>query len=300
VSPEEDPELFWATVGGVGLTGVVTEATFRCIPVETSRMIVDTQRTANLDETFAVMTETDSRYRYTVAWIDLVAQGASMGRSVLTRGDHAPLRTLRGRAAHDPLAFDPKVLLAAPPWAPSGLLNRFSVRAFNELVYRKAPVSRYAEVQSLSAFFHPLDAVAGWNRLYGARGFVQYQFVVPFGEEDTLRGIVSELSSARVASFLAVIKRFGPGNSGLLSFPAPGWTLALDMPNGDRRLAAMLRSFDAAVASVGGRVYLAKDATLDPAALERMYPRLEEFRKVRARVDPDGVLRSDLARRLEL
>jgi decaprenylphospho-beta-D-ribofuranose 2-oxidase len=300
VSPDDDPELFWATVGGIGLTGVVTEATFRCIPVETSRMVVDTQRTANLDETIAVMTETDEHYRYTVAWIDLVAQGSAMGRSVLTRGDHAPLTALRGRAAREPLAFDPQVRLAAPPWAPSGLLNRFTIRAFNELVFRKAPASRTGEVQGLSAFFHPLDAVSGWNRLYGARGMVQYQFVVPFGAEDTLRGIVSELSSARVASFLAVLKRFGPGNSGLLSFPAPGWTLALDIPNGDRRLAAMLRSFDAAVASAGGRVYLAKDATLDPAVLERMYPRLEEFRKVRARVDPDDVLRSDLARRLEL
>lgn len=300
VSPDDDPELFWATVGGIGLTGVVTEATFRCIPVETSRMLVDTQRTANLDETFAVMTETDSRYRYTVAWIDLLAQGAAMGRSVLTRGDHAPLTALRGRAARDPLGFDPRVRLSAPPWAPPGLLNRFTVQAFNEVWFRKAPASRTGEVQGLAAFFHPLDGVAGWNRLYGSRGFVQYQFVVPFGAEDTLRGIVSELSSARVASFLAVIKRFGPGNSGLLSFPAPGWTLALDIPNGDRRLAAMLRSFDAAVASAGGRVYLAKDATLDPAVLERMYPRLEEFRKVRARVDPDGVLRSDLARRLEL
>lgn len=300
VSPDDDPELFWATVGGIGLTGVVTEATFRCIPVETSRMLVDTQRTANLDETFAVMTETDAQYRYTVAWIDLIAQGSAMGRSVLTRGDHAPVSALRGRAARDPLAFDPRVRLTAPPWAPSGLLNRFTVQAFNEMWFRKAPASRTGEVQGLAAFFHPLDGVAGWNRLYGSRGFVQYQFVVPFGAEDTLRGIVSELSSARVASFLAVIKRFGPGNSGLLSFPVPGWTLALDIPNGDRRLAAMLRSFDAAVAAAGGRVYLAKDATLDPAALERMYPRLEEFRKVRARVDPDGVLRSDLARRLEL
>jgi decaprenylphospho-beta-D-ribofuranose 2-oxidase len=300
VSPSDDPELFWATVGGLGLTGVVTEATFRCIPVETSRMVVDTQRTANLDETFAVLTATDERYRYTVAWIDLLAQGPAMGRSVLTRGDHAPLSALSKRAARAPLAFAPEVRLAAPPWAPSGLLNRFTVQAFNELWFRKAPVSRCGEVQSLTAFFHPLDAVAGWNRLYGARGLVQYQFVVPFGAEDTLRGIVSELSSARVASFLAVLKRFGPGNGGLLSFPTAGWTLALDIPNGDRRLAAMLRSFDAAVASSGGRVYLAKDATLDPDALERMYPRLEEFRKVRARVDPDGALRSDLARRLEL
>lgn len=295
-----DPELFWATVGGMGLTGVIVEATFRCIPVETSRMLVDTERAANLDEALALMTETDDRYRYTVAWIDLLAKGAAMGRSVLTRGDHAPLDALSHRDRRDPLHFDVRPRLTAPPWAPPGLLNRHTIRAFNEMWFRKAPAVRRGQVQDLAAFFHPLDGMSGWNRLYGPRGMVQYQFVVPFGAEDALRYVVTEMSSARIPSFLSVLKRFGPGSPGLLSFPAPGWTLALDIPLGDRRLPGMLKAFDEAIAGCGGRVYLAKDATLAPEALERMYPRSAEFRKVRARVDPDDVLRSDLARRLEL
>jgi decaprenylphospho-beta-D-ribofuranose 2-oxidase len=298
VGPDRDPELFWATVGGMGLTGVVLEATFRCLPVETSRMVVDTERAANLDEALAVMADSDDRYHYTVAWIDLLARGRAMGRAVLTRGRHARLADLPPKARRDALRFAPATRLAAPPWAPPGLLNPWSVRAFNELWYRKAPRVRRGEIQPLASFFHPLDAVRGWNRLYGPRGFVQYQFVVP--AVDVLRSIVADLSSAGVASFLAVLKRFGPGNPGHLSFPMPGWTLALDIPLGDRRLPGMLRDFDQRIAAAGGRVYLAKDATLWPDLLPAMYPRLEEWRRVRTRVDPDGVLRSDLARRLGL
>lgn len=298
VGPDDDPELFWATVGGMGLTGVVLEATFRCLPVETSRMVVDTERAADLDEALALMVESDDRYHYSVAWIDLLARGRAMGRAVLTRGRHARLDDLPPRARRDPLRFAPTVRLAAPPWVPPGLLNQWSVRAFNELWFRKAPRERRGEIQPLAAFFHPLDAIRHWNRLYGPRGFVQYQFVVP--TVDVLRSVVADLSSAGVASFLAVLKRFGPGNPGHLSFPIPGWTLALDIPLGDRRLPGMVRDFDQRVAAAGGRVYLAKDATLRPDLLPAMYPRLEEWRRVRARVDPEGVLRSDLARRLEL
>ncbi|MFC4586413.1 FAD-binding oxidoreductase [Sphaerisporangium corydalis] len=289
-------DLFWATVGGMGLTGLVTEASFACVPVETSRMSVDVERTRDLDQTLERMTATDDRHRYTVAWIDLLARGPRMGRSVLTRGDHARREELPRGA--DPLAFAPAARLSAPPWAPGGLLNGLTVRAFNQAWYAKSRERRV--IQDIAPFFHPLDFVDGWNRVYGSRGFVQYQFVVPFGEEATLRRVVSRLSAEGVVSFLTVLKRFGAGTPGMLSFPLPGWTLALDIPVGRAGLAGLLREFDEWVAEAGGRVYLAKDARMRAELLPVMYPRLPEWRKIRESADPGEVFRSDLARRLSL
>jgi len=300
VSPESDPDLFWATAGGMGLTGIVVDATLRMVPVETATMRVDTERARDLDDCIGRMAERDGEYRYSVAWIDTLSRGSRMGRAVLTRGDHARLEELPAARRRDALRFDPAVRVRVPATPPSGLCNPVTVAAFNELWFRKAPRARTGELQSISTYFHPLDGVGAWNRMYGPRGFIQYQFVVPFGAEDALRGVLTRVSEGRMASFLAVLKRFGPADPGPLSFPTAGWTLAIDLPVGSPALSPMLDALDETVAGAGGRVYLAKDARMRPDVLEVMYPRLSEWRATRDRVDPEGTLVSDLSRRLGL
>lgn len=297
---ERGSALFDATAGGMGLTGVILAATLQLQPVETSLMSVDTERATDLDDLMARLTATDHRYRYSVAWIDLLARGAAMGRSILTRGDHAPLDALPPRARRAPLAFRPGQLPPAPRFLPEGLLGRKSVGLFNELWYRKAPRMRVGELQKMSTFFHPLDGVPHWNRVYGRGGFVQYQFVVGYGKEEALRRIVHRISERGCPSFLAVLKRFGEGDPGWLSFPMPGWTLALDIPANLPGLGAFLDELDEEVAASDGRVYLAKDSRLRPELLAAMYPRLDDFRALRADLDPRGLFRSDLSRRLDL
>ncbi|MFF8830491.1 FAD-binding protein [Streptomyces sp. NPDC015131] len=292
--------LFDATTGGMGLTGVILSATVELLPVETSWMSVDTERATDLDDLMARLTEGDDAHRYSVAWIDLLARGAATGRAVLTRGDHAPRAALTRRALRDPLGFRPGRLPAAPAYVPESLLSRPAVGLFNELWYRRAPRRRTGELQRLSAFFHPLDGVPHWNRVYGRGGFVQYQFVVGHGQEETLRRVVRRIARRGCPSFLAVLKRFGAADPGWLSFPVPGWTLALDIPAGLSGLGAFLDELDEEVVGAGGRVYLAKDSRLRPDALRAMYPRLPDFRALRAELDPRGVFTSDLARRLSL
>ena len=296
ISPDEDGELFWATMGGLGLTGVVASITLKLLKIDTDQVVVDTQRFANLDEVMSEMTEGDADYRYSVAWVDCMTRGANLGRAVLTRGDHARASDVDSVSLRAPTAARLKV----PFDAPSGLLNPWTIRAFNEAWFRSSPRHQVAKLESFSSFFHPLDGVGDWNRLYGRRGFVQYQFCVPEGSGDTVRRAIEHLASSGLASFLAVLKRFGPSSPGPLSFPMPGWTLALDLPVGPATLPQVLDDLDELVLSADGRVYLAKDARLSPEKIRAMYPRLDEFREVKNRVDPEHKLTSDLARRLEL
>ena len=286
-----EPELFWATFGAMGLTGIVTEVTLAMLRVRSDRVLVDTDRFDDLDAVMAAMVEGDERYRYSVAWVDCMARGRRMGRSILTRGDHATDEDAREapRAAR----------LAVPVVAPAGLLNPVTITAFNELWFRRAR-HRVGAPESIGAFFHPLDGLRDWNRLYGPRGFVQYQFAVPERAGDTVVEAIRRLSQSRAPSFLAVLKRFGPANPASLSFPQPGWTLALDLPVGPVALATLLDELDELVVGAGGRVYLAKDSRLAPATVRAMYPRLGEFAALADTIDPERRLTSDLARRLRL
>jgi len=247
------------------------------------------------------MSSGDDDVRYSVAWIDLVAKGRHLGRSVLSRGDHARLADLDARHAVDPFAYGPHQLIAVPPLVPSvGVLNHASIAAFNEVWYRKAPKRRTGEIQGIGAFFHPLDLVGSWNRLYGRRGMLQYQFVVPFGQEDAMRTVVERLSASGAPSFLAVLKRFGSANPAPLSFPRAGWTLALDLPGASGGLGDLLHGLDRVVLDAGGRHYFAKDSHMTPDAVRRGYPRLDEWKAIREEVDPHRVWQSDLGRRLGL
>ena len=299
LAPDTTPAEFWATAGGMGLTGPILDATFRLRRVETASMVVDTDRAADLDTCMAILAEADERAPYSVAWIDCVATGRSLGRSVITTGRHARLDEVPARRRAIAGAFAPPERLVAPP-APPGLLNRWTVAAFNELWFRKSPRRRRDELQSIAAFFHPLDGVQHWNRLYGPRGFLQHQCLVPFGEDEVLRRIIERLAESGAASFLAVLKRFGEANPGHLSFPSRGWTLALDLPVAGDGLHALLDEIDEVVLGCGGRIYLAKDSRARAEVVHQMYPRLDEWREVRAGLDPEGRMQSDLARRLRL
>jgi len=300
IGPDKEPELFWATAGGMGLTGVILEATFKCPRIGSSQLLVDTDRAKDLDEICDLILTGDHLYDYSVAWIDLMATGSSMGRSVLTRGRFATAREATPKLGNDRYAYKAGELVTAPPVFPSGVLNKWTVRAFNELWFRKAPQQRRDELQTIPTFFHPLDMVRVWTRIYGPGGFLQWQFVIPFGAEETLKTIVEELSASGCLSFLAVLKTFGPANPAPLSFPSAGWTLALDIPTGIDGLAQLLDRLDEKVVEVGGRIYLAKDSRVRPELLPAMYPRIDEWRAIRHAVDPNGVFQSDLARRLGL
>jgi len=290
---------FWATAGGMGLTGVIVEACFRLIPISSSLISVDTTRFRDLDALMAAMVEADARYRYSVAWVDSLHP---QGRSVLTCGDHASREQAQAGqgSTTDPLHYDPKALAGTPTLLPGGLLNTWTVRAFNEAWYRKAPKKREGELQAISPYFHPLDGVSNWNRIYGPAGFLQYQFVVPDAAAHLVATTLEALRRISAPSFLTVLKRFGPGNPGPLSFPMPGWTLAADVSAAVPGLSELLNQLDEQVAEAGGRLYLAKDSRQSAAMLERSYPRLDEWRQQRALLDPRGVFSSDLARRVKL
>jgi decaprenylphospho-beta-D-ribofuranose 2-oxidase len=299
-APEADREAFWATAGGLGLTGVITRAALRLRPIASSWMSVDTERADGLDQLMNRLREHDRRFPYTVAWLDVLARDRRLGRGVITSGVHTDREQVRANSIGDPTSYRPHRRLTAP-MTPVGTVTPLSARVFNELWYRRAPRQEIAALQPLEAFFHPLDRIRSWNRLYGPRGFVQYQFVVPDGREDVVEQAVTAFGSDSSTAFLAVLKRFGDHPGGPLSFPRPGWTLAVDLPvRPGGRLAPVLDALDRVVADAGGAVYLVKDSRCRPDLVAAMYPRLDEWRMTRQRLDPERRFASDLSRRVGL
>jgi decaprenylphospho-beta-D-ribofuranose 2-oxidase len=287
----EHDELLAATIGGMGLTGVVLWARIALKPVRSALMSVDTDRAGDLDEILALLSGPGGSYR--VAWLDLL--GPRSVRGVVTRAEH---RDRDGGA--DARAIAVAARATVPDRWPGGMLRVVTARAFNELRYRRAPRSERARVEPLGRHLFPLDVLDSWPRLYGADGLVQYQCALPAGRESVLYELIGRVRGAVTPCFLAVLKDFGPSEGGPLSFPIAGWTLALDLPRSGPDLIALLDELDVLVADAGGRVYLTKDSRLLAARLGEMYPRLGEWRAARDRVDPERVWQSDLALRTGL
>jgi decaprenylphospho-beta-D-ribofuranose 2-oxidase len=299
LTPEgPESELFWTTVAGMGLTGVVVRATLALHPVETAYFKVDTEQIDNLDELMARQSVDDEKYAESVSWFDAVTTGAHLGRGLLTRANHARLDELPEKLRAEPLKFDAPQLLTVPDVFPSGLLNRVTGKLFSEVWYRKSP-TRAGAIQNITQFLHPLDIVGEWNRGYGRRGFLQYQFVVPPEHGDVIRAVLERMIATGQVSALNVLKRFGAGNRAPLSFPMPGWTLCVDIPIRPG-VGTLCDELDELVLDAGGRHYLAKESRTTPSAIRRGYPRFDEWRKVRDAVDPHNVFASDMSRRLEL
>jgi decaprenylphospho-beta-D-ribofuranose 2-oxidase len=306
ITAASDPGLFYATLGGMGLTGVLLQATLSVRELPSPWLSVDTDRTDGLEQTLELMERPES-HRYSVAWLDLLARGAKLGRAIVTRADHLAEsaveragRRLRGSGGRYPAPLERGAPVEVPRGFPGALLSRPAVGAFNALRWRAAPRSERERPRALAPFFFPLDQLGEWHHLYGEPGLLQYQLVVPAGQEAALVRCFELMRVRRLPVYLAVFKRFGEEFGGPLSFPLAGWTLAVDVPAAAAGARTTLDELDELVAGSGGRVYLSKDARLHPGALRAMYPQLDRFLAERARVDPDGVLGSDLARRVGL
>jgi decaprenylphospho-beta-D-ribofuranose 2-oxidase len=296
-SPVDHADVFWATVGGMGLTGHILDLTVRLRRVPSAWYRVTYQKAQDLDTALQLLRERDGDFRYSVAWIDCLARGKNLGRSVLMLGnDAAPDeldRSYRGRPYEIPTKRAKSVPCDFPAWA----LNSWSVSAFNQVFYWKN--ANCTKIVDYDTFFYPLDGVHQWNRIYGSRGFVQYQALFPEATAaEGLREVLEAITEARLASFLAVLKRSGPAGSGWLSYLFPGYTLALDIPNVGEPLRTLVRLLDHILLNRGGRLYLAKDTLATPEVIQTMYPRLGDFQTLKRRLDPEGRIASGLSARL--
>lgn len=292
-------KLFWATVGGMGLTGIILRATIEMTPTETAYFIADGDVTSGLDETIAFHSDgTESNYTYSSAWFDAISAPPKLGRAAISRGSLATLDQLPTKLQKNPLKFDAPQLLTVPNMLPNGLANKYTFGTMTEMWYRKSATYR-GKTQNLTQFYHPLDMLGEWNRAYGSNGFLQYQFVVPPEAVEEFKKIIIDIQKSGHYSFLNVFKLFGEGNKAPLSFPIPGWNICVDFAI-KPGLNEFVRELDKRVLEFGGRLYTAKDSRTDAETFHSMYPRIDEWLKVRRTVDPTNVFASDMSRRLEL
>jgi len=295
--PENEKDLFEATCGGMGLTGLILTAKFRLKKIETSYIKQKQIKADNLEQIIALFDQY-KHYTYSVAWIDCLKKGKNFGRSILILGEHAKLQDLPDSKKSAPLKLPKKKQIPFPFNLPSWILNSFTIQAFNFLYYNKNLKKEINNVVSYEPFFYPLDAFSNWNRGYGKKGFVQYQFVLPLEAKQGLIEILNRISDKGMGSFLAVLKVFGQQDS-LISFPKEGYTLALDFPV-RKGLFEFLDELDKIVLQYGGRIYMSKDARMQPGVLAAGYERLDEFKRIVRIYNPNGKIRSVQSDRLFL
>jgi len=290
ISRDIRPELFAASIGGVGLTGVMLAICFRMKPVETNAVALKEQRIKNLDDFFTAFEHARTNATYSVGWIDSMARGVNLGRGILETA----------KLATSTIPVQSQRRLKVPMDLPGFALNSLSVRAFNHCYYHRIPTQGRKRIVAMERFLYPLDAILEWNRIYGRRGFYQFQCVLDDAASEVgIRRLLEAISQSRAASFLAVLKTLGGEGQGFLSFPKRGYTLALDFPRrADTKI--LLAQLESITLDHGGRIYLAKDACLSPLAFERMYPKLDKMRQVLDNIDPEQRMMSDLARRLHI
>jgi decaprenylphospho-beta-D-ribofuranose 2-oxidase len=296
-SPQNYTDLFWATCGGMGLTGIITRVKFDLKKIETSYISQKQVKAKNLDEVLDLF-DKYQHYTYSVAWIDCLQKGDDFGRSILILGEHAKKSELDDKLKGDPLKLPGKKQITFPVNLPSFALNQFTVKAFNFLYYGKNFKREINNIVSYEPFFYPLDAVLHWNRGYGKKGFVQYQFVLPMESKQGLIDILKRISDEGLGSFLAVLKVFGKQDD-LISFPKQGYTLALDFPVRDG-LFAFLDELDEIVLKNNGRLYLSKDARMKSEIFWRSYENAEAFKNIVKKYNPDFKINSIQARRLNI
>jgi len=288
ITKDSDADLFAATIGGLGQTGIIVSAKLRLVEGGSAVLDVRESRADSLDEFMSMLEH--STATYSVGWIDAAAKGAHLGRGILEEGEYRIDAT-------PPKSGKPR---AIPRDAPKFLLSPPVVRLFNSAYFRRVPVEGRRRDRTLEDFFFPLDRIHNWNRLYGKPGFYQFQCVVPpVTAHDSIRRMMAEISQSGLASPLAVLKRLGAGRGGLISFPMEGFTLAIDFANRPGA-EALLRALEDITLEAGGRIYFGKDALMRPDTARAMYPDLPAFARIANAADPKRVLETDLVRRLKL
>ncbi len=271
-SPSQNAELFRATIAGMGLTGLITWAEFQLKPIEGPNIAVERLRFANLDEFYSLAASSDQNYEYTVAWLDAGSGGSNTGRGIFTRGNTTKKDTSRTKRTEG------LRLTRMPVDAPSFILNRLTVKAMQALYYRMQSHQAAKEILHYETFLFPLDAIANWNRIYGHRGFLQYQCVVPFDERQAIEEILSRINRSGLTAVLAVLKTFGDIKSpGMLSFPRRGVTLAVDFPNQGAKTLRLLDQLDEVTRAAHGAVYPAKDARMSAESFQAYFPVWQTF-----------------------